>query len=398
MSEAYPKYDDEIDLYDLFKTLWDGKWKILVTTFFSAAIGFVYSVSKPNYFEVTTPIKNADRSIFLPYTTLNSLLKNKGFHSNKELNNYGFVFNSESIFNAFIAEFNDYKEMVNVLSEDEFVKQSIKDLDYSDKKKALIEFAKEFEIVPPLNKKENENWLLKFKWHNDYEGRRLFSDAIQKTLINIQKIKKNNIYDLVKVVETENSFQLEKLQVDLKSIKRVEKDLLKNRVIFLYEQYAIANQLGIETNKLDTKVMQSLKLSMNSLSQNPQNQTLVSINPNEPYYLRGSKAIKKEIELIEGRNEEDISLMSDDYQKVKKEITFLQNDNLSTQLKVIANLVEDDNARDWVEFDMQLADSKSLNRPMLYNALSIALGLMVGVINVLISNAIRKRKGQSAKA
>jgi len=387
MSEAYPKYDDEIDLYDLFKTLWDGKWKILVTTFFSAAIGFVYSVAKPNYFEVTTPIKNADRSIFLQYTTLNSLLKKKGLHFDKVLNNDGFAFNSESIFNDFIAEFNDYEEMVNVLSEDEFVKQSIKDLDYSDKKKALIQFAKEFEIVPPLNKKENENWLLKFKWHNDYEGRRLFSNAIQKTLINIQKNKNKIIYDLVKVVETENSFQLETLQDDLKAIMQAEKITLKKRVNFLYEQYAIAIQLGIETNKLDARV----------LPQNPP-QVFFGINPNDPYYLRGSKAIKKEIELIESRNEEDILPISDGYEKLYKEIASLQNDNSLTQLKIMANLIEDDDARNWIEFDMQLADSKSLNKPMLYNALSIALGLMVGVINVLISNAIRKRKGQSAKA
>ena len=47
---------------------------------------------------------------------------------------------------------------------------------------------------------------------------------------------------------------------------------------------------------------------------------------------------------------------------------------------------------------MELADAKSQKKSMLYVALSIVLGVIVGVIYVLISNSIRKRKGQLAKA
>ena len=50
MSEVRPTYDDEIDLFKLFKTLWDGKWKIIATTFVAAVIGVVFSVVKPNSF------------------------------------------------------------------------------------------------------------------------------------------------------------------------------------------------------------------------------------------------------------------------------------------------------------------------------------------------------------
>jgi len=36
MSEVQPKYNDEIDLFDLFKNLWDGKW--FITTFAMIAV------------------------------------------------------------------------------------------------------------------------------------------------------------------------------------------------------------------------------------------------------------------------------------------------------------------------------------------------------------------------
>ena len=307
MSEVRPTYHDEIDLFKLFGTLWDGKWKIIATTFFAALIGFVFNAFKPNSFEVSVPIEIAKPSVFLPYTTLNSLLKQKGLYFDKEFNDTGYKFDNKSIFNTFVVEFNDYEEMVDVLSEDEFVKQSVKDLNDSDKQKALIGFAKKFKIVPASN--EEKEWHLKFNWHNDYEGRRLFSDAIQKTLINTQKISKNNVDELAKSIESQNSYQLEKLQNAIKTIKDNEKETLKKKVIFLNEQYSIATELGIEKNKLDAS----------ALSQNSERQISSSINSSDvPYYLRGFKAIKKEIELIESRTEENVLLMSDGYIEVNK--------------------------------------------------------------------------------
>ena len=387
MSEVRPTYDDEIDLFELFKTLWDGKWKIISTTFVAAVIGVVFSVVKPNSFEVSTPFQIAKPLVFLPYTTINSLLKQKGLYFDKEFNESGYKFDRESVFNAVVFEFNDYEEMVDVLSEDEFVKQSIKGLDDRQKQKALIRFAKKFKIVRQSNKEKE--WHLKFEWHNDYEGRSLFSLALQKTLINVQKTLKNNIDELAKAIERQNSYQLENLQNDLNAIKQNEKENLKKRIIFLNEQYSIANELGIETNKLDAT----------ALSKNSQNQISLSFIPIDvPYYLRGSKAINKEIELIESRSEEETLLMSDGYIKVNNKIASLQNDKSSSQLKNAAKLIERDNPKDWLVFDMQLADAKSQKKSTLYIALSIVLGGIVGVIYVLISNVIRKRKGHLEKA
>jgi LPS O-antigen subunit length determinant protein (WzzB/FepE family) len=303
------------------------------------------------------------------------------------LNESGYKFDTESVFNAFVIEFNDYEEMLDVLSEDEFVKQSIKGLDDSQKQKALIEFAKKFKIVPPSNKEKE--WHLKFQWHNDYEGRRLFSVALQKTLINIQKLSKNNFDQLAKSIEIGNSYKLERLQSDLKVINETEKRKFKKRIIYLKEQYSIAMELGIETNKLDAT----------ALSQNSQSQISLSINPNDvPYYLRGSKAIKKEIVLIENRSEEDILLMADGKVAVHKEIALLQNDKSSSQLKNAAKLIERDNPKDWLVFDMQLAEAKSKKKSTLYIALSIVLGGMVGVIYVLISNAYKTRQNIESKS
>jgi LPS O-antigen subunit length determinant protein (WzzB/FepE family) len=156
MSEVRPPYDDKIDLFEFFETLWDGKWKIILTTFVAAIIGVVVSVVKPNSFEVSTPIQSGKQSVFITYTSLNDLLKS---------NQFSFSVNENSIFKIFIEEFNDYEEMVDAVSTSEFVQKSIKDLDDDDKQRALIDFAKAFELKAPS--KNKENWTLSFDWHDD---------------------------------------------------------------------------------------------------------------------------------------------------------------------------------------------------------------------------------------
>ena len=50
MSEVRPTYDDEIDLFELFETLWDGKWLISAFVVLATLIGFGYSqVAQPKY-------------------------------------------------------------------------------------------------------------------------------------------------------------------------------------------------------------------------------------------------------------------------------------------------------------------------------------------------------------
>lgn len=50
-AQYYP--DDEIDLRELFATLWRGKWLIIATTFVFAAAGVGYALYKPNIYQAS---------------------------------------------------------------------------------------------------------------------------------------------------------------------------------------------------------------------------------------------------------------------------------------------------------------------------------------------------------
>ena len=378
MSEVRPPYDDEIDLFEFFETFWDGKWKIILTTFVAAIIGVVFSVVKPNSFEVSTPFQSGKASVFITYTSLNDLLKS---------NQFSFSVEENSIFKMFIAEFNDYDEIVDAVSTSEFVQKSIKDLDDDVKQRALINFAKAFELKAPS--KNEENWTLSFEWHDDIEGAKLFNDAIRQTLSNIKNISVSNVNELAEAIDIRNTRNLEQLRNKLSVIEKNQIDRNKKRIQYLREQSAIAKELGIETNRLDA----------NALSQSSQSAISLSVSSNAvPFYLRGYKAIDKEIALTEGRSDEEKLLIADGYIQTKEEIVSLETDLSSSQLRNAAEVIANDIPNDWVQFDLSIADVKSQKKSMLYVALSIVLGGMVGTMYVLISNAVRKRKESSAKA
>ena len=379
MSEVRPSYDDEIDLFEIFETLWDGKWKIILTTFVAAIIGVFLSVFlsvvKPNSFEVSTPLQSGKQTVFIKYASLNDLLKS---------NQFSFSVDGNSILKMFIAEFNDYEEMVDTVGKSEFVQKSIKDLDDEDKQRALIDFAKAFELKAPS--KNEENWTMSFKWHDASEGAKLFNHAILQTLSETKNTSVSNINDLAEAIDIRNTRILEKLRNKLSLIKRNQVNRNKKRIQYLLEQSAIAKELGIETNRLDGNA-----LSQSSIS--------LSVNSNDvPFYLRGYKAIDKEIALIESRSDEVNLLIADGYMQIKEEIFSLETDLSSSQLRSAAEAIANDIPNNWVQFDLSIADVKSQKKSMLYVALSIVLGGMVGAMYVLISNAVRKRKESSAKA
>ena len=387
MSAARPPRDDEIDLFEFFETLWDGKWRIIATTFVAALVGVAFSLVQPNSYQVSTSIQTGDQSVFLKYTSINALLKKEGLLFDGETNPNGYRIDSDSIFEQFVVEFNDYEEMVDALSSSEYVQEAIKNLDEIDKQGVLIAFAKSFELKAPT--KNVENWHLSFEWHDDLEGRQLLKDAILKTLVNIRNAAKENIDVLATAVDTRNSRELESLHNEMSLIENKQMGRDKKRIQYLIEQSAIAKELGIERNKLDP----------NGLTQSSENGISLSFNSIDvPYYLRGYKAIDKEIELIRNRTQEQMLLSADNYLELKEKVVSLENDLASSQLRDASKTIEIDNPNDWVEFDMALADSKSQRKSKLYVALSIVSGGMIGVLFVLVSNAVRKRRERLAKA
>ena len=376
MSGDHSKYDDEIDIFAFFETLWNGKWKIIATIFFVPLIGIVYTVNKPNTFRVTTPIEHGSQSVFLTHTSLNNFLKEKKLLYDEKTNVNGYQFNSREVFKMFVSEFNDYEEMIDVLSKNDFIKESLKELEGIGRQRALIGLAKSFKLSPQINK--NRQYLLEFEWHDASEGTNLFKKAIAQTILNIQSTSIKNVNKLAKAIEIQNTRKLESLNKQLETIVRTQTLEDSKRLQYLREQFSVAKQLGIKTNKLDA----------DAFKENP-------LSKNIPYYLIGYETIEKEMAIIKNRSNNDRMVLSPKYIEIKNQIISIENDLSSSHLRSASELIELDNPQNWVEFDFSLADIVSLKKTLLYVLSSLMLGGIFGSIYVLISHSILMRKHNS---
>tara|TARA_Y200000002_G_C22685107_1_gene665654 strand:+ start:3404 stop:4573 length:1170 start_codon:yes stop_codon:yes gene_type:complete len=378
-------YNNEVDLIEIFDTLLKSKWTIILFMIIAFIIGISFSYTQPKLISSSTSFDEGERSVFIDYFSINSLLKDNELLSSDE-NSNGYLIDAKTVFYLIINEFADYDEMLDVLKNNEYVRQSINKLDEQEKIEKLLEYAKYFTIKLPS--KVDTSGVIKFEWHNYLEGINLLNEALSNTLINVKATLLKDIENLAQTIEEKNQRELSNLRNNLNLLIQNQQIRNEKYLQYLFEQSAIAKELDIETNMLD----------VDTLSKKTTSSVSLNISSNElPFYLRGFKAIDKEIYLIKNRSEKENLLMIDGYVEINEEIKRLENDLSAFHLRSYLKLIENDSPDDWVSFDLSISETQSLDRSIIYIFLSIGIGAVLGSFYVLIMNNLRKRNLQVEK-
>ena len=338
MKKNYNKNLDEIDLIELLKTIYKQKLIILLILFISILIGVIYGAQKPLSIKSSLDIKNSkdtEFTNFLPIYNLvyddliNPLKKNEPINPEKKKKVIAKPNEiSEIILSRFITEILDYEELIIILSNNKKIQKQIAKLNSDDQEQILFNYAQSLSIVQP--NKNISTYNLSFIW-NDIDESKYILNALLKMA------KKN--------LETRIYKELD----DLLTIKKkiIINDEIK-RIRYLKEQSAIAKELGIENNQID-----SLNLSQSNISFN--------INTNNvAYYLRGYKTIDKEIELIKTRKRLDI-------ENIQEDINILKRSNIN-----------------WADYNINYLNIYTQNKPNLYLMISIGIGFILSMFYVFI--------------
>ena len=200
----------------------------------------------------------------------------------------------------------------------------------------MFKYAKSLEIV---SSKENEqSYIINFTWHNSKEAQKILQDTLNLTSKNLKRL----------------------IDLEFEQLLEFEEKLILNsdriRLDYLREQSAIAKELGIIDNQID-----NVNLSQSSVSFNINTADIA-------YYLRGYKAIDKEIELIENRDYQNLKL-------IKQEVNSFKAQNIKL-----------------ADYNIYLIDIKLLKDTKSILIISILLGLIVGIFYVFITNAFQPKK------
>ena len=389
MSQTSPRLDDEIDLFELFMTLWEGKWLIIASGIGAVILGMLYSMSLPSSYSGSTFVKAAQPSAFTGYTFLFEAIKSLSEINRTEENeraertvrtdDFNYKINDTFVFNAFISEFNDLEEVIQTLSKNENFAQKLSEIEKSEQDNFIISHAKQFEILHVQNGKEFE---LQFTWGDIDDGKRIFDTSLLLVLTNVKATLSKDIDQFAQGAQSRLAIKIEKANLKKDVIKEGIRLADSQRLLFLAEQATIARELGVETNFLEgngqlTPSENSVSLSVNSKSR--------------PFYMQGYKAIEKEIALIQARSPEDRLALSKEYAEVQQEIYGLENDVSISRLLSARQMIDADDSTRWVLFNLNLAEITSNKKTNLILALSVVLGGFIGMCFVLIRSAVRKR-------
>ena len=336
MKKNTPLHDDEIDLIALFKILWDNKIKIILITIISFLIGLGYSYQLPNNYLHSLTISKSYSSQFIKLNSIVNLIRTNQSNQSNQFYELNQTPSSKIVLDRFINELQDYEEFLSNLKNTKKFKDNIKNLSIEDQEKVLFKYVKLLQIVKP--KKKETDYKLNLKWHDTEEVIKIFQDTLNLVMNNVIK----SIFEQLK-----QTLEFEKKMI-------LQND--KKKLDFLLEQSSIAKELNISDNQLkSTNFYQSnLSLNINNIS-------------DIAYYLRGYRAIDKEIELIQNRDYQFLELIEQEINEFKDTDTKL------------------------VDYNIYLIETKSLKNMKLILMISIIVGLIIGVFYVLISNAFKSQ-------
>ena len=418
------KSDDEINLIKLAILMFQNKWKIISPIVILVFSVFVYQMTLTKNFVATTKIKSITSVLEYQYTFFNkefiSLFGNQTvvlYNIEQELE----LENAKGLkaFNSATKNLNPFRSNIDklspndnslliditkellldsyieILSETKLFEEGMIKFDfldasqYSDEKAyidAITKIASSIKIKKQEKDEDNESSFayIQFAYH-DVEK---WKNVLRYVDVTANKLVKKNIENKYKLLlssmEKNKKYQLENLSLKIKNvIKDYERNTF-NRIAYLKEQSEIARQLGIEKNTIEVQTFGN------------QNTLFSNVKLDSPFYLRGFRAIDKEIALIESRSDTKAftpKLFSLEQKKrmVIQDKTMERAKTLYLSSPIVNNL-----------FYAASANIKATK--FLYNntrnkllVIAIVIGLIIGLLYVFISNEIQIEKTSRKK-
>ena len=436
MSEVKSTFDYEIDLYEYFETLWDGKWKIVAVVAFSVLSVFGYQIIQPQSgFEAETEIKPINSIDAERYRQSNAL----GFFEvtpNKLLDLYIELLDERTLFEEAIRKY----KLIDI--------EKFEDKEAFEE--AVIALASSIEILPPINVDGTDRgevklfWTIRFEYNDDANWKSVLSFVDSNANQSVKSILQQRFQTTLSVAKQKQVFELEDIETQMANAKRdFDKEMSEfelkqgfqledvqtqidnaladyerktsDRLAFLREQASIARKLGVAKNTIEAQMFSA------------QNGVVANVKTDTPFYLRGYEAIEKEVELIESR--EDTKAFIGGLLELEQKKRGLEQDRTLQRVEknkaYLESIIELEKKQRLIEQNKTLARAESLlnttplmsgdefsatsitigatefesqsNRLLMMITMAIVIGGIVGAIYVLISNDYRNRKEQFTK-
>ena len=375
------QFDNEIDLFELFETLWDTKWLIATITSAFAAISLIGALLMPTGFEGSLRISAITNQQMAAYQILNSTPGiSAPIYQGGELVGQTGVISREDLFSNFL---NQLRQGTSFANAHRSLDPDFKNFDGNSAEltRKLAEIGRSYAFT--LDQSSDTSGVLRFETVD-----RELSTAIVKTALNEirEKSRLENlqaISNLRRSIDTSLTFELENVNIELKNALSNYENVTSAHLALLKEHAAIARQLG----NADGLAIASGNSGIN-----------VAVEQKQPLYNRGYKALEKEIALIDARGKGEAALpYVVDYVSLAARKRALESDTRLARIDagLTSSPIVDENGFLAANYNLNSIVFEATTSKSLIVILATLMGGLIAVIFVLLREALLARKDQS---
>ena len=365
-TEPSQQYNDEIDLADLVRSLWNGKWLVMGTTLATVILAMVYLIIVPKSYTGTLYIAPISIVEANKYLILNE----------NELINV----NSNQLESLFIEDLQSFKGLEKFTEEKKYIEklENESTLEFTARIKSV---ARTFILSKPVNKKGDiePKWTIELTTQQPELATEVLSNALSfsNDIVNSQI---QNTIDKYTTIRARNiAMEIEDISITADILLSQEKLTTQVRLAFLKEQAILARAIGIEQNTLTGQTFTT------------QSALVTNVSQEQPFYLRGYIAIEKEIDILSSRQAPEL-FISELAGLEKRKQQLLRDQSVNRAKIAIKSTPIGTDTFKAVACDLSSIEFKSKTKTSLILALSLVLGGMIGIFVLLIRNAVTREK------
>lgn len=372
--------NDEIDLLELIEIIWDEKWLIGAITGIFAIFSIFGALILPPSFEGQMDIAALDKTQMAAYAPLNDTPGiSPPIYAGNELIGYQGVMLSQDLFEAFTANLRQGQFLAAAHAEIDPVFINF-DGTETEKREALSNLRKNYDLS--LDKNNPLRGTFQFSTGDKELARAIVASAFNATNDDMRQENLHGIANLQRSIESSLAFEIDQVETAIANAIADYETATVAHLASLTEQAAIARQLGIADNQA-------------GLAARGTNGIGINVNTDLPLYLRGFKALEKEIALIKSRGKGDAILpYVPNYPELAAKLRALKTDKRLERIEkgVVLTPLADSSSFSAVDYDFETLVFKATTSKALIVILATLIGGIIAVIFVLIRHFVAQRK------
>ncbi len=372
--------NNDVNLLELADIIWDKKWLVAAITGAFIIFSSAHALMLPPSFEGKIDIAALDQTQMTAYSSLNDTpgISQAIYSDNNLIGQKGIIF-GDHLFEAFVAQIRNGKFFAEAHIE---IDPEIINFNGTEiEKREILSSLRENYRVSSVDS-DSLTSTLRFSSGDKKLSGEIVARAFNLINEEIRRDYLRSIDNLKRSLESTQAYEIGQVETAIANAISNYDIETAARLANLTEHAAIARQLGVANNQA-------------GLPERGTNGIGINVNTDLPLYLRGFKALEKEIELISARGEGSKVLpYVPNYPQLSAKLRELKTDRRSEHIEKNILLTPLANAGSFtaIEYELGSMTFEPVTSRLRFVIMATLTGGIIAIVFVILRHSVAQRK------